>query len=183
MICNSVQIYLPALGASCSSSSSHFCAPTRPLLVSAAPSRRARARAHHNSARATASVTASRRCMPPGVAPKAVVQHFDDAEICLAFPSPPASTDWPQFLHSPPIWRWWSDLQWQSQPTAAYGTRAAIHLAYGMPEGQRRQHANYAIDVAQLSISLWFQAGLLHSRAIKECQVPQLKQGNEYLWR
>lgn len=116
MICNSVQIYLPALGSPCSSSS--YCsssAPTRPLLVSAAPSRRARVRAHHNSARATASVTASasasaaaasRRCMPPGVATKAVVQHFDDAEICLVFSlsSPPtASTDWPQFLHSPPI--------------------------------------------------------------------------------
>lgn len=86
---------------------------TRPLLVSAAPSRRTRA--HHNSERLLPRqrhlhLQLQRRDVEcPAVATKAA-QHFDDAEICLALPAAyrtalprPATTDWSQFSHSPPI--------------------------------------------------------------------------------
>lgn len=91
-----------------------LCLPrTRPLLVSAAPSRRTRA--HHNSERLLPRqrqrhLQLQRRVVEcPAVATKAA-QHFDDAEICLALPAAyhtalprPATTDWSQFSHSPPI--------------------------------------------------------------------------------
>lgn len=79
---------------------------TRPLLVSAAPSRRTRA--HHNSERLLARQRHLHLQLQrgdvecPAVATKAA-QHFDDAEICLALPAAtrprtglprPASIEW-----------------------------------------------------------------------------------------
>lgn len=73
---------------------------TRPLLVSAAPSRRTRA--HHNSERDSCPRQRhlQRRYVEcPAVATKAA-QHFDDAEICLALPTatPPPSTALPRLI-------------------------------------------------------------------------------------